>query len=83
MDALTDLTITVTVDTASARQEIADFRQYALQVIDELKAAYAAASSQVSAYNAADGPADALLDDQSYLDGSGLLTGDPGMTRRF
>jgi hypothetical protein len=42
MDALTDLTITVKVDTAQARQEVEEFRSYAMRVIDEIRAAYAA-----------------------------------------
>jgi len=41
MDSMTELTITVRVDTDSARREVEDFRLYALRVIEELRAAYA------------------------------------------
>lgn len=41
MDSMTDLTITVNVDTAPARREIADFQLYAMQVLEEMRAAYA------------------------------------------
>ena len=41
MDSMTDLTITVKVDTAQALREVADFQQYAMQVLDEIRAAYA------------------------------------------
>ncbi len=43
MNSVTDLTITVNVDTAPARREIADFQLYAMQVLDEIRAAYASA----------------------------------------
>jgi len=42
MDVPTDLTITVKVDTALARQEVYNFQQYALRVLEEVRAAYAA-----------------------------------------
>ena len=48
MDALTDLVITVKVDTSQARQEVDDFRNYALRVLDEIRAAYAAAGPALS-----------------------------------
>ncbi|HEX9860059.1 MAG TPA: hypothetical protein VGB23_02575 [Nitrospirota bacterium] len=43
MDQITGLAITVRVDTADARREVEEFRRYALGVIEELRAAYAAA----------------------------------------
>ncbi len=56
MDALTDLTITVKVDTSQARQEVADFRSYAMGVLDEIRAAYAAAGPVLSGEGADTGP---------------------------
>ncbi len=41
MDINTDLTITVKVDTSAARQEVSDFQNYALRVLEEIRAAYA------------------------------------------
>jgi hypothetical protein len=37
----TEFTLTVRVDTESARREVEEFRLYALRVIEELRAAYA------------------------------------------
>ncbi len=62
MDALTDLTITVKVDTSQARQEVADFRSYAMGVLDEIRAAYVAAGPVVS-----DSGADTELDGRGIL----------------
>ncbi len=62
MDALTDLTITVKVDTSQARQEVSDFRSYAMSVLDEIRAAYAAAGPVVS-----DAGADTELDGRGIL----------------
>ncbi len=45
MDVQTELTITVKVDTSSARQEVSDFQSYALRVLEEIRAAYASAGS--------------------------------------
>ena len=42
MDAATGLTITVKVDTTSARQDVYEFQRYALQVLEDIRAAYAA-----------------------------------------
>lgn len=42
MDTATGLTITVKVDTSSAIQDVNEFQRYALQVLDEIRAAYAA-----------------------------------------
>lgn len=47
MDAATDLTITVKVDTSSAIQDVNEFQRYALQVLDEIRAAYAAAEQDL------------------------------------
>ncbi|HLB25988.1 MAG TPA: hypothetical protein VJM83_06630 [Nitrospirota bacterium] len=41
MDAHDGLTLTVRIDTTQARQEVAEFRRYALQALDEIRAAYA------------------------------------------
>jgi len=41
MEAMTELTITVNVDTAAARREVDEFRRYALQAVEEIRAAYA------------------------------------------
>ncbi len=42
MDTATGLTITVKVDTSSAMQDVSEFQRYALQVREEIRAAYAA-----------------------------------------
>jgi len=42
MDTATGLTITVKVDTSSAMQDVSEFQRYALQVLEEIRAAYAA-----------------------------------------
>jgi hypothetical protein len=42
MDAATGLTITVKIDTSSARQDVHEFQRYALQVLEDIRAAYAA-----------------------------------------
>ena len=44
MDSVTDLSITVKVDTVPARREIADFQRYAMQVLEEIRSAYASLS---------------------------------------
>lgn len=44
MEQPTGLTITVKVDTTEARREVERFRSYALGVIAEIRAAYAAAA---------------------------------------
>jgi hypothetical protein len=41
MESDRELKIILSVDTAEARREVAEFRLYALRVIDELRAAYA------------------------------------------
>lgn len=41
MDSMTELTITVRVDTDGARRDVEAFRLYAMRVIEELRAAYA------------------------------------------
>jgi len=41
MESDRELTITLKVDTDEARREVAEFRLYALRVIEELRAAYA------------------------------------------
>lgn len=46
MEATTDLTITVKVDTRAARQEVEDFRRYAMQTLDEIRRALDAAQGQ-------------------------------------
>lgn len=48
MDQITGLTITVRVDTAEARREVDEFRRYAIGVIEELRALYAAVGQPAS-----------------------------------
>lgn len=48
MQTTTDLSITVKVDTAAARREVESFRQYAMQTLAEIQAAYAAAGQKLS-----------------------------------
>lgn len=47
MDTTTGLTITVKVDTSSAMQDVSEFQRYALQVLEEIRAAYAAAEQDL------------------------------------
>ena len=47
MDAATGLIITVKVDTTSARQDVYEFQRFALQVLEEIRAAYAAAEQDL------------------------------------
>ena len=54
MEAITDLTITVSVDTSAARQEVAEFRRYALQAIEEIRAAYASLGPQTGGLDGGD-----------------------------
>ena len=47
MNTATGLTITVKVDTSSAMQDVNEFQRYALQVLEEIRAAYAAAEKDL------------------------------------
>jgi len=47
LDAATGLTITVKVDTTSARQDVYEFQRYALQVLEDIRAAYASAEQDL------------------------------------
>jgi len=47
LDAATGLTITVKVDTTSARQDVYEFQRFALQVLEDIRAAYAAAGQDI------------------------------------
>ncbi len=47
MDATTGLTITIKVDTTSARQDVYEFQRFALQVLEDIRAAYAAAEQDL------------------------------------
>jgi len=53
MDVLTDLTITVKVDTNAARQEVSDFKKYALEAVEEVRAAYASLEDIAPAFKPA------------------------------
>ncbi len=47
MEAATGHTVTIKVDTLSARQEVEEFQRYALQVLEEIRAAYASAGQEL------------------------------------
>jgi hypothetical protein len=48
MESPVELTITIKVDTAQAVRDVAEFQRYALQVMDEIRSAYAALSASAS-----------------------------------
>jgi len=47
LDAATGLTITVIVDTSSAMKDVNEFQSYAMQVLEDVRAAYAAAEQEL------------------------------------
>lgn len=69
MESPVELTITILVDTEQALQDVAEFKSYAMQVLDDIKSAYASLS-----VSAPSGDEESAAPD--------FLTGDPALKRR-